>query len=95
MKNFICTTCGTQYPLSKHPPSKCTICNEERQYVNPNGQCWTTLNEMIESKKFHNEILFEENGLYSITTKPEFGIGQQPILFNKMDLVSFGIVLLI
>ena len=43
MPAFICTTCGTQYPESEAPPANCTICQEERQYVNPLGQSWTTL----------------------------------------------------
>lgn len=89
MKNFICTTCATQYPQSQVPPSECTICNEERQYVNPNGQSWTTLNEMIESNQFHNEILLEEDGLYSITTKPEFGIGQTAYFVQQN---GFGLI---
>ncbi|MFC7393802.1 MBL fold metallo-hydrolase [Scopulibacillus cellulosilyticus] len=74
--NFICTTCGTQYSFSKEPPSRCQICEEERQYVNPSGQSWTTLGDMIESKEFINEFLYEETGLYSMTTKPNFAIGQ-------------------
>ena len=43
MSAFICTTCGTQYPESEAPPAHCTICQEERQHVNPLGQSWTTL----------------------------------------------------
>ena len=38
MKNFICETCGVQYERSMEAPEQCTICNEERQFVNPNGQ---------------------------------------------------------
>lgn len=76
MQKFICTTCGTQYPLSLEPPEKCVICNEERQYVNPNGQSWTTLEKMSLDNTYKNEFLHEENGLYSITTKPRFAIGQ-------------------
>jgi hypothetical protein len=76
MQNFICTTCGTQFSSAIEQPAVCPICNEERQYINPSGQSWTTLTEMIEGKEYTNNILFEENGLYSITTKPEFAIGQ-------------------
>ena len=35
MPEFICTTCGTQYPKGDAPPAHCTICQEARQYVNP------------------------------------------------------------
>ena len=43
MPHFICTACGTQYPDSAEPPPQCVICEEERQYVPPRGQTWTTL----------------------------------------------------
>ena len=43
MPLFICTACGTQFPESESPPALCRICTEERQYVPPRGQTWTTL----------------------------------------------------
>src|SRR5262249_45833791 len=46
MPAFICTTCGTQYPEQPTPPAGCAICLEPRQYVNPLGQSWTTLEAM-------------------------------------------------
>ena len=46
MPNFLCTTCGTQYPDSLIPPDACVICTEERQYVGWQGQRWTTLEEL-------------------------------------------------
>ncbi|WP_377891058.1 MBL fold metallo-hydrolase [Alkalihalobacillus sp. R86527] len=73
MDRFICTTCGTQYSQDK--PDSCTICKEERQYVNPNGQEWTTLENMREGD-YQNQIIQEKPGLYSITTSPSFAIGQ-------------------
>ncbi|HEX7064040.1 MAG TPA: MBL fold metallo-hydrolase [Bacillales bacterium] len=85
MPNFICTTCGTQYSASEEPPAVCTICNEERQYINPEGQSWTTMKEMEESREFQNNILFEEKGLHSITTAPKFGIGQTAYLVQSED----------
>ena len=95
MQKYICTTCGIQYPLSLEPPQSCLICNEERQYVNPKGQSWTTLEKMTLEKKYKNEILHEEQGLYSIITKPSFGIGQTAYLvqnkgFNILwDCISY------
>lgn len=80
MKYFICKTCGVQYERSLKEPSKCIICTEERQYVNPNGQAWTTLEKLIEEGKYHNAIQIEEPGLYSIETTPSFGIGQTAYL---------------
>src|SRR5262249_61745956 len=43
MDAFICTACGTQYTPSSVAPRQCVICEEERQYVPPRGQTWTTL----------------------------------------------------
>ncbi|MDR6124448.1 hypothetical protein QFZ87_004045 [Bacillus sp. SLBN-46] len=85
MNKFVCTTCGTQYPDSSRPPSSCMICEEERQYVNPNGQAWTTIEKLIESQKYKNKILLEEENLYSITTSPSFGIGQTAYFIKGND----------
>ena len=37
-----CSACGTSYPDTPEPPRHCRICDDERQYVPPNGQAWTT-----------------------------------------------------
>lgn len=76
MKNFICTTCGVQYAASVEEAMSCLICNEERQYINPKGQSWTTLESLQMGDTYKNEIIEEESRLYSITTKPKFAIGQ-------------------
>ena len=44
LRAFICVTCGTQYPPSEQPPDRCEICLDERQFVNPRGQTWTSAN---------------------------------------------------
>jgi D-arabinose 1-dehydrogenase-like Zn-dependent alcohol dehydrogenase len=80
-----------QYKESVAPPGECKICNEERQYVNPNGQTWTTLEKMIETGSYKNVILKEEENLYSITTKPAFAIGQTAYLVQAMVLTCYGI----
>ena len=81
---FICQTCGVQYERSIVEPKQCTICSEERQYVNPNGQTWTTLDELF-SNGYHNKIECEERGLYSLNTSPEFGIGQTAYIIQGED----------
>ena len=40
---WICVTCATQFAPSPQPPAECPICLDERQYVGPEGQRWTTL----------------------------------------------------
>lgn len=77
---YLCVTCGTQYPESAGPPEHCPICEDERQYVNPDGQEWTTLDRLRATHK--NTIKQEEEGLYSINTAPKFGIGQRAFLIR-------------
>ncbi|MEZ4671810.1 MAG: hypothetical protein R3E39_28230 [Anaerolineae bacterium] len=81
MTNFICVTCGTQYPDSAIPPANCPICADERQYVNPNGQAWTTLEELRKHAK--NVIVESELGLHYIKSEPKIGIGQQAFLVQS------------
>jgi glyoxylase-like metal-dependent hydrolase (beta-lactamase superfamily II) len=72
----ICTACGTQYPESAQPPSECTICEEERQYVPPRGQTWTTLQVLQQS---HMNAFHEyETGIIGIGAG--FAIGQRALL---------------
>ncbi len=80
---FICTTCGTQFPPSDRPPDACAICREERQYVNPLGQSWTTLGKM--ARTHHNAFGQEEPGLLGIGTEPPFAIGQRALLLRLAD----------
>ena len=83
MNYYVCETCGVQYEKSTVEPSECKICTEERQYVSLDGQKWTTLNQLVTSNQFNNEITFEEDGLHSIKTAPTFGIGQNAYLVQN------------
>jgi hypothetical protein len=76
--NYICVTCGTQFPASERPPAGCPICAEERQYVGWRGQQWTTLDDL--RRDYHNVIKPEEPGLTGIGTHPSFAIGQRALL---------------
>lgn len=78
MTNYICITCGTQYPLAEEAPPSCPICEDERQYVREDGQAWTTL-EAIQTAH-HNQFDEEEPNLLSIRTEPRFAIGQRALL---------------
>src|SRR5690242_19210820 len=78
--SYLCVTCGTQYPESARPPEHCPICEDERQYVGPDGQEWTTLEKLRETHK--NTIKQEEEDLYSINTEPKLGIGQRAFLIR-------------
>lgn len=93
MARYICVTCGTQYPDGETPPEHCLICEDERQYINPMGQQWTTLEVL---RKDRRNVLTElEPGLTSIRTDPGFAIGQQAYLIQTpegnvlWDCISF------
>lgn len=80
MPVFICTACGTQYPDSAQAPSRCLICEEERQYVPPRGQTWTTLQALRGS---HTNTFREyEKGVIGIGATPAFAIGQRALLLR-------------
>ena len=70
---FICKTCGVQYPDTESPPTVCRICDDERQYVNPQGQQWTTMAELAAEGR-ENRIRNADPGVDSIHTTPRFGI---------------------
>jgi len=74
----ICTACGTQYPESATAPARCVICEEERQYVPPRGQTWTTLAALKASHM--NAFHMHEPGVVGIGATPNFAIGQRAIL---------------
>lgn len=76
-------TCGIQYDATDIPPERCIICEDERQYINQEGQKWTTLEEI--RKKHHNIFKIEERCLTGIGTEPRFAIGQRAILATSPE----------
>ncbi len=78
MTPFLCKTCGTQFTPSPQPPSRCPICEDERQFVGAGGQQWLTLAELQQTHR--NVIREEEPGLHSILTEPDFAIGERAFL---------------
>src|SRR5690349_9859699 len=78
MAEYICKQCGVQFDESTQPPEKCFICEDERQYINWNGQQWTTLAEL--KAKHKNLIKAEGPQIYGIGTEPAFAIGQRALL---------------
>lgn len=80
MENYYCTTCGAQYPESIEPPELCKICSDERQFVNPQGQSWTTHKEILQEHR--NKIEEEEPSLFGVGIEPSFAIGQRALLIK-------------
>ncbi len=83
MTNYICSTCGVQFADSETPPESCPICEDERQYIGPNGQQWTTLEELQEN--YHNVIKTVEPNLTGIGTHPNFTIAQRALLVQTPE----------
>jgi hypothetical protein len=77
----ICVTCGTQFAETNGTPAHCPICEDERQYVGPNGQEWTTLDALRAGHR--NVFAALEPGLESIVTEPKFAIGQRAHLIQS------------
>src|SRR5205814_10637045 len=81
MNNYICVACGTQFSATDRPPDRCPICDDERQYVNWQGQLWITLDRLRES---HSNLIKEEGkSLFGIGTEPSFAIGQRALLVQS------------
>ena len=74
----MCETCGVQYPDAPQPPAACPICEDERQYVGPKGQRWTTVEEL--RARHRADVREEEPGLTGLGCKPPFAIGQRALL---------------
>ncbi len=78
MLRYICKQCGVQFGESHTPPQHCPICEDERQYINWNGQQWTTIEEL--QVKYKNLVKAEGPQIYGIGTEPSFAIGQRALL---------------
>jgi len=81
MENFICVQCGTQFAETSAAPSRCPICEDERQFVRHTGQEWTTLERL--QADHHNRIEDEARQLLGFGTEPEFAIGQRALLLQS------------
>jgi glyoxylase-like metal-dependent hydrolase (beta-lactamase superfamily II) len=76
---WICAACGNHYPGTEAPPASCLICADERQWVAPSGQRWTTMAELAGAGR-HCDIWEEEPGLLGVGVNPPVGIGQRGLI---------------
>ncbi len=81
MENFICVQCGTQFGRTAEPPARCTICEDERQFVHYGGQQWITQEQL--RSDHHNRLEDEVPQLLGIGSEPEFAIGQRALLLQS------------
>ena len=77
MTHWICVTCATQFAATEEPPERCPICVDERQYVGPGGQRWTSMGELAQE---HRCELREDAGTLGIGVEPAVAIGQRMLL---------------
>jgi len=79
MEAYVCLACGVQRAPSPTPPAACPICQDERQYVPPEGQRWATLGQLRrEGRRIVLRAL--EEGLWGVGVEPSLGIGQRALL---------------
>ena len=79
MTVWLCRTCAVEYADTDRPPPVCPICSDERQYVRPEGQRWTTLDDLA-TAGHHGVVSEAEPGLTGVGVTPEVGIGQRALL---------------
>ena len=77
MGTCICATCGNHFP--DPCPAVCAVCADERQWVPPGGQRWTTLAELV-AAGHRSQVRAVEPGLTGIGADPPVGIGQRSLL---------------
>lgn len=70
---WICATCGTQYAASEAPPATCHVCEDDRQYVDWDGQRWTRLADLATQYTLR---LGDDDGVFGIDM-PGFAIPQR------------------
>ena len=79
MTNWICTACFAEFPATAQPPGTCPICTDPRQFVPPQGQAWTSA-EQLAADGYRTEIREHEPGLYGIGIAPQIDIGKRALL---------------
>ena len=81
MSTWVCATCGNHFPDPRPDvcPEICTVCADERQWLPPGGQRWTTLAELA-AAGHSAEVREVEPGLTGIGADPPVAIGQRSLL---------------
>ncbi|WP_233265448.1 MBL fold metallo-hydrolase [Leifsonia sp. AG29] len=84
MADWLCATCAVEFPEGEAAPASCPICEDERQYVPPSGQRWTTLQEL--QREGERVVVTElEPELFALRSEPRVGIGQQAMLLRTPE----------
>lgn len=79
----VCATCGNHYPPGA-APAVCVICADERQWLPPDGQRWTTLAELA-AAGHRSDVRELEPGLLGVGAAPPVAIGQRALLVRTPE----------
>ena len=71
-----------QQPDSDVPPAECAICLDERQYLPPGGQRWTTLEELA-ARGHRTEFREQEPDLLGLGITPSVAIGERGLVVRS------------
>ena len=86
----VCIECGTQYAKTERPPIACSICADERQFVNPQGQQWTTHGRL---KRTHRNTVHSQGpGVTGIGVEPRVGIDSAHCWYGELTEMCCGTV---
>lgn len=83
-QTWICPACGANYQPSLSPPERCALCEDERQWVPPGGQQWTSM-EALAADGHRTERREIEPDLIGIGVIPSVGVGQRGVLICTAD----------
>ena len=80
MTIYMCHGCGVQYGDAPAPPPSCVVCTDDRQYVEWEGQTWTTSEELSKRHAVRVEL---DGDLIGIGITPRFAIPQRALLVES------------
>jgi glyoxylase-like metal-dependent hydrolase (beta-lactamase superfamily II) len=80
MPIWVCAACGNHSASDE----VCVICADERQWIPPTGQRWTTLDE-LRAAGHQSDIRELQPGLTGIGAEPAVAIGQRSILVQTTE----------
>ena len=84
MTTYLCATCAVETDGPRTAAEVCPICADERQYLPPGGQRWTTVEELTAEGR-RVQWMEVEDRLLGLRTEPGVGIGQQAMLVQGSD----------
>lgn len=81
---WVCPQCGANFPPSESPPPRCPLCEDERQWVPPDGQRWATMPGLAD-EGYRTEVRDVEPGLLGVGVDPPIGVGQRGLLVQTEE----------